>query len=77
MTSQTYDHPLPFARSAAPAASTAPSIWRRAGQSLWRGLQQIGARRAREELLRLARDHEEGRPEFAARLRATARRGWL
>jgi len=74
MTSSTYSYPIHSPRVAAPAT---PSVWRRIGQALWRGLHQIGARRAREELLRLARHHEEGRPEFAARLRATARRGWL
>ena len=77
MTSHTYSYPIHTSRSAAQVAPATPSIWRRAGRALWRALQEIGARRAREELLRLARDHEEGRPEFAARLRATARRGWL
>lgn len=55
----------------------APSLAARVGRALWRALERAGARRARSELLGLACQHEASRPEFAARLREAARRGWL
>lgn len=65
-------------QAAAPGAALAtapPSFASRVGSTIWRALEHTGARRARGELLGLARRHEASRPEFAAHLRQAARRG--
>jgi hypothetical protein len=65
-------------RSAQGAAATPePSLPARAGSAIRRMLEQASPRRARSELLRLAREHEASRPGLAARLRETAGRSWL
>lgn len=66
--------PVSPARAAAPSNS---STLVRTGRVVWRALERAGARRARRELLNLAREHEAARPEFAAHLREAAHRGWL
>ena len=82
MTLQTPGLPLPFgdrrvAYTPVVGNPAAPSRLARAGRVVWRVLQDIGLRRGRGEILRLARDIEASRPELAAQLRDTARRGWL
>ena len=64
----------PNASGAAPAAPARPS---RLLALVWEALKAVGASRGRRELLAVAREHEALRPEFAAQLRAAARRGWL
>jgi hypothetical protein len=56
------------------AAAASPSFVARAGSAVWRALEQTGARRARVELLSLARQYEASRPGFATRMREVARR---
>ena len=82
MTTHPRSLPLPFgnapvARAAGLAAPAGPSRLTRTGRALWRVLRDIGLRRSRGEILRLARDIEASRPELAAQLRDTARHGWL
>ena len=46
-------------------------------RTVWSALESVGRARARRQLLQLARDVQASRPELAAQLRQTARRGWL
>ena len=79
MTNRAPSLPLPFGdRRVAPVDGSVarPSWLARAGHAVWRVLLDIGQRRGRHHLLSLARDVEASRPELAAQLRDTARRGW-
>ena len=69
--------PLPFTSPASHAEPAAPGTAGRALAVVWTALKAVGAARGRRELLELAREHQATRPEFAATLRAAARRGWL
>lgn len=46
-------------------------------RAVWTALESVGRARARRQLLQLAHDIQASRPELAAQLRQTARRGWL
>ena len=76
----TYSYPLPLARPDRQVGTDAPAVPSRSRRLLtivWEALKAVGASRGRRELLAVAREHEALRPEFAAQLRAAARRGWL
>ena len=60
-----------------PAAPKVQAAAQRLGAVVWSVLHQIGASRARGELLRVAQIHEETNPELAARLRKLVRDDWL
>ena len=62
---------------AAPAAAAVRKSIAGVFHAVWNFLANIGARRARAELLRLARMHELSSPELAAQMRRVAREGWL
>lgn len=70
--------------NAARRALSAPVLDRGFAQTLnrslravWTALESVGRARARRQLLQLAQDIQASRPELAAQLRQTAKRGWL
>jgi hypothetical protein len=72
-------HTLSTGSTGAARGSAAPGVafLARTRAAIWRTLEAIGEHRGRAVLLQHAREHEESRPEFAAQMRETARRGWL
>lgn len=80
MTATSPSHILPAAAGGPgprPSVAAVPGAGRRAIDLVRTALEAIGAARGRHALLELARQHQATRPEFAATLRAAARRGWL
>jgi hypothetical protein len=70
--------------TAARRALAAPAFSRAVRQALsrslraaWTFLESLGRARARRQLLQLAREVQDSRPELAAQLRHTAVRSWL
>ncbi len=72
MSSRTFVYPS-LGRAWVKAMAAASRI----GQVVWDWLGYLGQARARSELLRMAENCADSRPELAARLRAAAQRNWF
>lgn len=76
MTSHIFARSTNAAHAPLAAVPSAFSFLVRAGRAIWDVLGHLSVRRTHAELLRLATEQETSRPDFAARLRAAARRDW-